>query len=81
MWRCVAASLAITLSACASDPVRVEVPIVKPCLSAAPAEPVYSFGSGAYPGSDAEAAALLWGDFVAARTYAEALKLQHAGCL
>jgi hypothetical protein len=67
------------LAGCAPKIVRVEVPVIVPCLGADPEEPTYLYGVGDYPG-DGEAARAALRDLNAAKGYADQLKAQAAGC-
>lgn len=72
-------ALAAVLTGCATKERVVNVPVLVPCLGAAPTVPVYRFGSGAYPG-DTQAAKLLAADLLMAKQYSVELRAQMAGC-
>lgn len=63
-------------------PVRVEVPVIVPCIppEAVPKAPDYLAGRGAYPG-DAAAAGALVVDFERAKMYGAAWEAAAAGCI
>jgi len=74
------AIVAALLGGCASAPLRVDVPVMLPCLGPAPEAPAYRFGIGGYPSTDAEAVAILWGDLSEAKRYALDLAAQSSRC-
>lgn len=61
-------------------PVRVEVPVMVPCVGAVPPRPAYEFDKLAPTASDGEIILALARDWVLGRTYEVVLEATIAGC-
>ena len=84
---CVAVLAAIFMAGCASTPdeppkaTMVFTKVKEPCISKTPKKPVYRFGKGVRPKSDAAMAQVLAEDFEAAEQYGTEWEAAAAGCV
>ncbi|KQQ86895.1 hypothetical protein [Massilia sp. Leaf139] len=69
----------LLLAGCATEPLRVPVPVAVGCVGPLPARPANTFGAGVYPGDKAAAQAALI-DAAAWEGYATKLEVELAGC-
>lgn len=75
--------LTLLLAGCASAPpapVRVEVPVMVPCLGAVPLRPAYEFDKLSATATDGEIILALARDWVSGRKYEGKLEAMNAGC-
>ena len=80
--------MTLLLAGCAGgqtvEPQIVNVPVIVPCIKAAPQRPAYRFDVLPAPKTDAEAAdqvRVLWADREAADLYGRSWEAAAAGCL
>ena len=72
---------AAMLAGCASaPPVRVDVPVMVPCLNAVPVRPTFEFENLSPVATDGEKILALARDWPRARSYEERLEAAIAGC-
>ncbi|PHV13722.1 hypothetical protein CSQ90_27140 [Janthinobacterium sp. BJB303] len=77
-------AMAVLLTGCASAPpapVRVEVPVIVPCISEVPEPPAYEFDKLATTATDGEIILALARDWSRGRKYEADLEAVLAGCL
>ena len=82
-----AVAILLSLAGCATAERRIQVqtqevkvPVKVPCVSGAPAKPVYQYGNGAWPGLS-PALELAVADLEAAKQYGRDWEAAAAGCL
>lgn len=83
-FRYLAISLAVLLAGCASAPpapVRVEVPVMVPCVGEVPARPAYEFDKLSASATDGEIILALARDWARGRKYERDLEVAIAGCI
>lgn len=76
--------LTVLLAGCTTAPlapVRVEVPVMVPCIGAVPARPAYEFDKLPATATDGEIILALSRDWLRGRAYEEALQAIVYGCL
>ena len=76
-------SCAVLLAGCTSTPpapVRVEVPVVVPCIGAVPARPAYEFDRLPATATDGEIILALARDWTRGRTYEGLVEAVIAAC-
>lgn len=82
-FRNFAISCAVLLAGCTtapSAPVRVEVPVMVPCIGAVPARPAYEFDTLPPAATDGEIILALARDWLRGRGYEGELEAVIAGC-
>lgn len=82
-FRNFAISCAVLLAGCASAPpapVRVEVPVMVPCIDAVPVRPAHEFDQLPATATDGEIILALARDWLRGRKYARRLEAIVAGC-
>ena len=82
-FRNFAISCAVLLAGCTSAPpaaVRVEVPVMVPCIGAVPVRPTYDFDKLPPTATDGEAILALARDWARSRPYEIALEALVASC-
>lgn len=83
-FRNFAISCSLLLAGCASAPpapVRVEVPVMVPCLGEVPERPSYEFGKMSRTDEDGEIVLALARDWLRSRLYEGLLEAVIAGCV
>lgn len=83
----IAICLILALSACGHAPerhvrvetVEVKVPVKVPCIERRPAQPVYQYGVGAWPGTETALGQLI-ADLEAAKSYGRQWEAATIGC-
>ena len=76
-------AMAVLLAGCASAPsapVRIEVPVIVPCLGAVPKRPVYEFDKLEQAAADGEFILALARDLMRSRKYALELEATLGAC-
>ncbi|MGK5024579.1 hypothetical protein [Janthinobacterium sp. RB2R34] len=74
----------VLLTGCASapqTPVRVEVPVLVPCIGEVPQRPVYEFDKLPSTATDGEIVLALARDWARSRTYEQTLQATISGCV
>jgi len=83
-FRNFAISCAVLLAGCANvppAPVRVEVPVMVPCVGEVPAHPAYDFDKLPVTATDGEVILALARDWLRGRAHEAALEAIIAGCM